>query len=139
MAGDLTVRNIKVTDRIEPGSAGGTVTLGNSINADTIAVPSGVTLNINSGATFLATAGTMSGQNYPAFEAYLSSNQTLSDATTTKVQYDTEVFDTDGCYDNSTNYRFTPTEPGKYFVYIANSVSADAAARAIQVYNYIFI
>ena len=98
----------------------GTIT--NSAGSGNIAIGSGVTLL----------------SNVPAFEAYLSSNQTLSDATTTKVQYDTEVFDTDGCYDNSTNYRFTPTEPGKYFVYIANSVSADAAARAIQVYNYIY-
>jgi hypothetical protein len=25
------------------------------------------------------------------------------------------VFDTDSCYDNSGNYRFTPTTAGKYF------------------------
>jgi len=55
--------------------------------------------------------------NYPAFEAYLSADQTVSDATWTKAQIDTEVFDTDSCYDNSTNYRFTPTVAGKYFVY----------------------
>lgn len=118
MAGDLTVRNIKVTDRIEPGSAGGTVTLGNSINADTIAVPSGVTLNINSGATFSATAGTMSGQNYPAFEAEVSSTLTLTSGATTLAPFDTEIFDTDNMYDNSaSNYKFTPTIAGKYFVY----------------------
>jgi len=56
--------------------------------------------------------------NTPAFEAYLSSAQSVSDATETKVQCDTEVFDSDGCYDNSTNYRFTPTVAGKYFVYV---------------------
>ena len=28
-----------------------------------------------------------------------------------------EEFDSDGNYDNSTNYRFTPTTAGKYFVY----------------------
>ena len=54
----------------------------------------------------------------PAFEAYLSSAQSVSDATETKVQCDTEVFDSDSCYDNSTNYRFTPTVAGKYFVYV---------------------
>ncbi len=54
----------------------------------------------------------------PAFEAYLSSAQSVSDATETKVQCDTEVFDSDNCYDNSTNYRFTPTVAGKYFVYV---------------------
>jgi hypothetical protein len=40
-----------------------------------------------------------------------------TDNTETKVQFNTEVFDTDGTYDNSTNYRFTPTTAGKYFVY----------------------
>ena len=53
----------------------------------------------------------------PAFEAYLSATQSASDTVTTKVQVDTEVYDTDGCYDNSTNYRFTPTVAGKYIVY----------------------
>ena len=37
--------------------------------------------------------------------------------TVTKIQFNTEVYDTDNCYDNSTNYRFTPTTAGKYFVY----------------------
>ena len=55
---------------------------------------------------------------YPAFEAYMSSIQeSVVDNTYTKAQIDTEVFDTDNCYDNSTNYRFTPTVAGKYFVY----------------------
>ena len=55
---------------------------------------------------------------YPAFEAYLSSDQTgLTDSTYTKVEFDTEQFDTDGTYDNSTNYRFTPAVAGKYFIY----------------------
>ena len=53
----------------------------------------------------------------PAFEACLSATQSVSDATFTKVQANTEIFDTDSCYDNSTNYRFTPTVAGKYFVY----------------------
>jgi len=64
---------------------------------------------------------------YPAFEAYMSSNQTgITDVTETKVQLDTEVFDTDNCYDNSTNYRFTPTVAGKYYVY--GKVHVDDAA-----------
>jgi hypothetical protein len=55
--------------------------------------------------------------NTPAFEATKSSYQTLTDETVTKVQANTETFDTDNCYDNATNYRFTPTTAGKYFVY----------------------
>jgi len=53
----------------------------------------------------------------PAFEARLSADQTISDDTLTKINVNTEVFDTDGCYDNTTNYRFTPTVAGKYYVY----------------------
>ncbi len=56
-------------------------------------------------------------KNTPAFEAYLSSNQVINDNTNTKIQFDTEVYDTDNCYDNSSNYRFTPTTAGKYFIY----------------------
>ena len=56
--------------------------------------------------------------NTPAFEAYRTSNQTLGGNNTwTKVQFNVERFDTAGNYDNSTNYRFTPTTSGKYFVY----------------------
>ena len=62
-------------------------------------------------------ASYVGGTMTPAFSAYLSSNQNISGAfTSTKVQFDTEIFDTDSCYDNSTNYRFTPTTAGKYFI-----------------------
>ena len=53
----------------------------------------------------------------PAFQAYLSSIQTVVSGATTKITMDTEDFDTDSCYDNSSNYRFTPTTAGKYYVY----------------------
>ena len=55
--------------------------------------------------------------NVPAFLAKMSANQDVSDATNTKVTFDTEVFDTDSKYDHSTNYRFTPTVAGTYFLY----------------------
>ena len=58
------------------------------------------------------------GTNTPAFEATKSSYQTVTDETVTKLEANTETFDTDGCYDNTTNYRFTPTTAGKYFVYL---------------------
>ena len=78
----------------------GTIT--NSAGSGNIAIGSGVTLL----------------SNVPAFEAYVNTAQNLTDSTTTKIQYDGEIFDTDNCYDNSTNYRFTPTVAGKYFVYV---------------------
>src|SRR5210317_1855695 len=55
--------------------------------------------------------------NTPAFEAQLSSAQAIANTTYTKVQFDSEVFDSDGTYDNSTNYRFTPAVVGKYFIF----------------------
>ena len=56
------------------------------------------------------------GNNTPAFYAKMSGTQTVNHNANVKVQFDTEVFDTDGCYDHSTNYRFTPTTAGKYLV-----------------------
>lgn len=57
------------------------------------------------------------GTNTPAFEAYLSTNQSFSDASYTKINFNTEIYDTDSDYDNSSNYRFTPTTAGKYLIY----------------------
>ena len=82
---------------------------GTNFIAPTIPVASGGT-----GSATLAGAGLA---NTPAFHAYRSSTQSLSTNTMTKVQFDTEVFDTAGAYDNSTNYRFTPQTAGKYVVY----------------------
>lgn len=42
------------------------------------------------------------------FHARRTTNQSINSATPTKVQVGTEVTDTDGWYDNSVNYRFTP-------------------------------
>jgi len=99
------------TTNIEPIADNGTVTLGSS--GDTFTVPSGVTVNMSS-----ATQTGVGGANTPAFEAQRpQSAQVVSNNTNTKVQFSTENFDTDNCYDNSTNYRFTPNVAGKYFVY----------------------
>jgi len=85
---------------IDSISGTSTLTLGSS-NASTIALGSG---DVQS--NFL----------YPAFHATVNSNQTLSDATKTTVTFDTEVFDTNSCYDTSA-YKFTPNVAGKYYIY----------------------
>ena len=76
----------------------------------------------------VADLGISSGVATPAFEAYLSSDQTVSDSVIVKAEIDTEIFDTDNCYDNSTNYRFTQNVAGKYFVYIC--VTGDAVTNS---------
>ena len=67
------------------------------------------------------------GNNTPCFEAYQSATQSgVGDAVWTKMTMNTEAFDTNSEYDNSSNYRFTPQTAGKYWVYfscVANSGS----------------
>jgi len=83
-------------------------------------------LNLADTYAFTGTVTGAGGVNTPAFEAELSSTQSVSNNTTTKVQFNTEIFDTDNCYDNSTNYRFTPTVAGKYFAYIKVRCQGDS-------------
>ena len=54
--------------------------------------------------------------NTPAFSVYRNGTQSIAHNTYTKVQYNTENFDTDNTFDNSTNYRFTPAFSGKSFL-----------------------
>jgi hypothetical protein len=62
-----------------------------------------------------ATGTVMVSGNMPAFSAYQSSAQTaLANATFTKVQFQTEDYDTNSNFDSTTNYRFTPTVAGYY-------------------------
>ena len=57
----------------------------------------------------------VAGVNTPAFRATKSANQTIANATGTKVTFPNEDFDIGSCYDTSTS-RFTPNVAGKYFV-----------------------
>lgn len=66
----------------------------------------------------------------PAFRAFRSgTNQTPANATFTKVQFNGESFDTDNCFDSTTNYRFTPTKSGYYQLSAAVQSNTAAAAK----------
>ena len=54
--------------------------------------------------------------NGPAFSVYRNANQTVSPATSTKIAFNAEVFDTHGAFDSTTNYRFQPTIAGYYHI-----------------------
>jgi len=84
---------------------------------DTVSGTTNLTIGSTNSSTVTFENGAVTGHMYPAFEARLSSDQTISDDTLTKINLNEEVFDTDSAYDNSTNYRFTPQVAGKYFVY----------------------
>jgi len=55
--------------------------------------------------------------NTPAFLAHQTSAQSIANTTNTKLTNETEIFDTDSAYDNSSNHRFTPQTAGKYFIF----------------------
>jgi len=63
--------------------------------------------------TFATPAG---GTNTPAFMAKIGTNQSTANTVITKLQFSNEIYDSSGCYDNVTNYRFTPNVAGKYYV-----------------------
>jgi hypothetical protein len=95
---DLFVDNIKH----QSSQGSGTITLGAS--GETIALASG------------AQVSGFTGQNYPAFEAKLSGDQTLTVDAEQLITFNAENLDTDSSFNTGT-YTFQPTVAGKYFVY----------------------
>ena len=84
--------------------------------------------------TIAAQTGTLNAAG-PAFSAYQSSSQTLPTTTNTKIQFQTKEFDTANCFDNATNYRFTPTVAGYYQVSGGLQVLSSNTNIAIYVYK----
>jgi len=82
-----------------------TATLGSGSDLTGVTIPAaGVTGTLSSGVT---------GGNKPYFSVTLGSDQTISHATHTKVNFDTELVDSSSNYDTS-NKKFTPTVAGWY-------------------------
>lgn len=79
---------------------------------------------ITDGAVTQAKLGANVAGNGPAFSAYASASQTVSSSTDTKIQFQSEEWDTNSCFDSTTNFRFTPTVAGYYAV----NASAQAAS-----------
>jgi len=121
----ITANTAKVTNATHTGDVTGATALTIATDAVDIAMLSAT--GTADATTFLrgdnawASAG---GANTPAFMAYPTGTaQTLPDNAYTKVNYNTEAYDTDDAYDHTTNYRFTVPagEGGKYlFTYFAD-------------------
>ena len=109
------------TNTIDNISGSSTLTIGDS-NTSTITLKSGATL-------------TNFPDNTPAFAATGAGNA-ISSATYVKAQNGTELLDTDNDYDNSTNYRFTPSVAGKY--YLSNRVSVDPDSNMQYIFAAIY-
>jgi len=104
---------------------------------DTVSGTTNLTIGSTNSSTVTFESGSCTNHSYPAFEAALSANQSINDNATDKVLANTEILDTDNCYDNSSNYRFTPNKAGKYFVY-ARVLIDDEAGKMRQAICLLF-
>ena len=73
--------------------------------------------------------------NGPAFSAVRSGTQSVATSVFTKVQFNSEEFDTNSNYDPTTNFRFTPTVAGYYQVNGAVSWSFNNAFSLLAIYK----
>ena len=85
-----------------------------------------------------ATAG---GDNTPSFWAGRTVTVTgISSGVATKVEFNTEDWDTDGEYDHTTNYRFTPQTAGKYFFSAGvQCYAADGMSKMSRMYLKLYL
>jgi hypothetical protein len=109
------------------GSGTFTIASPNTNSSYTLSLPENTGTIITTGSTFAGTG--------PAFSAYLSASQSITTNTITKLQANTEVFDTANCYDNATNYRFTPNVAGYYQINAQITAGGTSISRLI-IYIY---
>ena len=69
----------------------------------------------------------------PVFFARNNNTQSISNGVSTKVEYDSEVFDSHGYYDHTTNYRFTPLIAGYYHITANAQINATTAVRGFDI------
>jgi hypothetical protein len=72
--------------------------------------------------------------NGPAFSAY-NSNQSFAATTYTKFTCNTESYDTNSNYDNTTNYRFQPTIAGYYWLYASMQSTSVNTSANVSIYK----
>ena len=120
-------------DTILKRTGTGTITLGQS--GDTISIPSGATMDLSN-----ATQTGVGGANSPMWVATMSAQQTGGNNAMVKINYNTEVLDTDSAYDTST-YRFTvPSgKAGKYFISAMTNIQSSGSNGARSQTNSIYV
>ena len=117
------------------GAVGSTYLAADSVIASKIAAGAVGTTQIASGAVTQSLLGSGVAGNGPTFSAYQSSPQTLSSGVITKIQFQTEEWDTASCFDSTTNYRFTPNVAGYYSITGKVQPTSTYTAGVISVYK----
>ena len=114
-------------DTVKTASIQANAVTGAKLNTDVISAQTALTDSpADTDELLISDAGTIKridvslvgGKNTPSFSVTQGSAQDISNATATKLAFNTEVFDTDSAFDHSSNYRFTvPSgKGGKYFI-----------------------
>ena len=96
---------------------------------DTVSGTTNLTIGSTNTSTITLPSGEVTGHMYPAWSATISTDQSMTNGVTVKVNFDYEILDTDSAYDATTNYRFTvPSgKAGKYFVIARLSVKSSSS------------
>ena len=115
---------------------GSLVLTGDTSGSVTVAVPAVAGTNT---ATFPASTGTvMVSGNMPAFSAYLSATQTISNATNTLLQFNTVTnpfgYDTASAFNTST-YSYNPKVAG-YYLITANISGPASVTGVLNIFLY---
>jgi hypothetical protein len=139
-ASAITANTAKVTNATHTGDVTGATALTIATDAVDIAMLSAT--GVADATTFLrgdnawASAG---GDNTPSFAATMGTNQSITSATWTLLQFDTESWDTDSAFDATTNYRFTVPvgEGGKYLVLYGARMNSVGTGK--QIYGAIYV
>jgi len=107
----------------------GAVTFGTSGNS--ITIPSGVTITNN------GTQTGFGGVNTPAFKVVMSASQSIPNDTSTKLQFNSEEFDTDSAFDTGT-YRFTVPSggAGKYYITVMIRSGSITDTKKLELYLF---
>jgi hypothetical protein len=131
------------TNTIDNISGSSTLTVGDS-NTSTISIPknitlgaSGTTITVPSGAT-ITNNGTQTGfggTNTPMFFLNKTDTQSISNNTTTKVTFNSELIDTDSAVSSST-FTVPSGEAGKYFFVF--TVTADSTTDTDYLTPYLY-
>ncbi len=119
---------VKTTEDTEPsssiwGTVGDSVVL-NDPNHD---------VNI---ASNLTVGGNIDFTNQSAAKACRTTNQSIANTTETKIQFNTELFDTQNEFDSTTNYRFTAKNDGIYIISTSAYIVMSSASKYAEIAIY---
>jgi hypothetical protein len=113
-----------------PATGTGTVTIAAPVTNSNQTI----TLPDETGTLYSSATPVRTQKGVPAFSAYNSAAQSIPSTTYTKLQFQTEEFDTTNAFDSTTNYRFQPAVAGYYQV--GGGVSWAGASATSQLYLY---